>query len=116
MFNKTYLRILAICFVIAAPLAWYVVTRWLENFAYKTPLHWWVYLLALFAVGIITVAMGPCSQKQIDVGADRLDEVCMHHALEMKLDEYIEFRFNNMATTQNNSNHENQSIFTNHFS
>jgi putative ABC transport system permease protein len=56
MFNKAYFRILMICFVIAAPLAWYAVTRWLENFAYKTPMFWWVYLLAFVAVGIITVA------------------------------------------------------------
>ena len=56
MFNKVYFRILLFCFLMGSPLAWYAVNRWLENFAYKTPLHWWVYLLALFAVGIITVA------------------------------------------------------------
>ena len=56
MFNKAYFRILVICFVIAAPVAWYAVTRWLENFAYKTPMHWWVYVLAFVAVGIITAA------------------------------------------------------------
>ena len=56
MFNKAYFKILAICFVIAAPLAWYAVTRWLENFAYKTPMYWWVYLLAFVAVAIITAA------------------------------------------------------------
>jgi putative ABC transport system permease protein len=55
MFNKAYFRILMICFVIATPLAWYAVHRWLENFAYKTPMYWWVYLLAFVAVGIITV-------------------------------------------------------------
>ena len=55
MFNKAYLKILAICFVIAAPLAWYAVSRWLQNFAYKTPMYWWVYLLAFVAVGVITV-------------------------------------------------------------
>ena len=55
MFNKAYFKILFICFVIASPLAWYAVTRWLENFAYKTPMYWWVYLLALVAVGAITV-------------------------------------------------------------
>jgi putative ABC transport system permease protein len=55
MFNKTYFRILLICFVIAAPIAWYAVHRWLENFAYKTPMYWWVYLLAFIAVGLIVV-------------------------------------------------------------
>ena len=55
MFNKSYLRILAVCFVIAAPVAWYVISRWFENFAYKTPMYWWVYLLAFAAVTVITV-------------------------------------------------------------
>ena len=54
MFNKAYFRILTICFVIAAPLAWYAVSRWLQNFAYKTQMYWWVYLLAFVAVGLIT--------------------------------------------------------------
>jgi len=56
MFNKGYLKILIACFVIASPLAWYAVNRWLENFAFKTPMYWWVYALALAAVGVITVA------------------------------------------------------------
>jgi putative ABC transport system permease protein len=55
MFNKMYFKILVICFVLAAPLAWYAVHRWLQNFAYKTPMYWWVYLLAFAAVGVITV-------------------------------------------------------------
>ena len=55
MFNKTYFKILLICFVAAVPLAWYAVSRWLENFAYRTPMYWWIYLLAFLAVGAITV-------------------------------------------------------------
>jgi len=55
MFNKTYFKILLICFVVAVPLAWYAVSRWLENFAYRTPMYWWIYLLAFVAVGAITV-------------------------------------------------------------
>lgn len=55
MFNKTYIIILCICFVFGAPLAGYAVHRWLENFAYKTPMYWWVYLLAFVIVAIITI-------------------------------------------------------------
>jgi putative ABC transport system permease protein len=55
MFNKTYFKILLICFVIAAPIAWLAVSRWLENFAYRTPMYWWVFVLAFIAVGAITV-------------------------------------------------------------
>ena len=56
LFNKVYFKILLICFVIATPLAWYAVHRWLENFAYSTPMYWWVYLLAFVIVGAITAA------------------------------------------------------------
>jgi putative ABC transport system permease protein len=56
MFNRTYFRILAVCFVLAAPAAWYGVARWLENFAYKTPLYWWVFALAFVFVTLVTLA------------------------------------------------------------
>jgi putative ABC transport system permease protein len=56
MFNKGYVRILIICFVLAAPVAWYAVTRWLENFAYRTPMYWWVYAVAFAVVFVLTVA------------------------------------------------------------
>lgn len=56
MFNKRYVRILVICFVLAAPIAWYAVSRWLENFAYRTPLHWWVFLLSFVLITTITIA------------------------------------------------------------
>ena len=46
---------------------------------------------------MLPICMGPCSQKQIEAGADGLSGVCMLNALEMQLDEYIEFTFNNMA-------------------
>ena len=56
MFSRTYLRIVAVCFVIAAPVAYYGVTRWLEHFAYRTPLRWWVFVLAFIAVAAVTLA------------------------------------------------------------
>lgn len=56
MFNKIYLRIVVVCFVIAAPLAFYGVHKWLENFARRTPIHWWVFALAFLLVTLITMA------------------------------------------------------------
>lgn len=55
MFNKSYLRILLLCFMLAAPLAWYGVSRWLENFAYKTPMRLWVYAVAFVLVSFVTL-------------------------------------------------------------
>jgi putative ABC transport system permease protein len=54
MFNKTYFRILIICFVLSVPLARFAVHSWLQNFAYKTPMYWWVYPAAFAVVGVIT--------------------------------------------------------------
>lgn len=55
LFNKTYIRILTLCFVIAAPVAFYAVTKWFENFAYKIPIHWWVFVGVFLLITIITV-------------------------------------------------------------
>ena len=55
MFNKIYLKVVSICFVIAAPFAYYGVHKWLENFSYKTPIFWWVFVLAFAVVAAITM-------------------------------------------------------------
>lgn len=55
MFNKTYVRIIAVCFVIAAPIAYYEVSLWLKNFASRTPIHIWVFAAALLIVLSITL-------------------------------------------------------------
>lgn len=56
MFNMRYIRILAICFIFATPIAWYAISRWLENFAYRTPMYWWVFLFSFVLITAITVA------------------------------------------------------------
>ncbi len=55
LFNKTYVRILCICFILAAPVAYYGIARWLENFAYKTPIYWWVFLTSFCIISLITI-------------------------------------------------------------
>lgn len=53
MLNKDFVKWVAIAFVVATPIAWYVMHLWLENFAYKTSLSWWIFALAgLLALGI----------------------------------------------------------------
>ena len=55
MFNKSFVKLVVVCFVVAAPLAWYGVTKWLESFAYRTPVYWWVFALSLVIVLLITL-------------------------------------------------------------
>ena len=54
LFNRSYIRILSICFILAIPLSYYMITKWLENFAYRTPIYWWVFMVAFVLVTIIT--------------------------------------------------------------
>ncbi len=53
MLNKDFVIWVAIAFVIATPIAYYTMNKWLQNFAYKTELSWWIFALAgLMALGI----------------------------------------------------------------
>ena len=57
LFNSRFLKVLLVCFVIAVPVATYLVIGWLQEFAYKTPLHLWVYVLAFVIVALLTMAI-----------------------------------------------------------
>ena len=53
LLNKDFLKWVLIAFIIATPIAYFIMSKWLENFAYKTTLHWWIFALAgILALGI----------------------------------------------------------------
>jgi len=53
MLNKDFIKWVAIAFIVACPIAYFAMNKWLENFAYKTTLSWWIFALAgLLALGI----------------------------------------------------------------
>jgi len=59
MLNKSLLIWLSIAFVIATPVSYYVMNKWLENFTYKTTLSWWIFAVAGLAsllVSLITIS------------------------------------------------------------
>ncbi len=64
MLNKDFVKWVAIAFVIATPIAYYAMNKWLENFAYKTGLSWWIFALAgLLALGIAVITVSWQSWK-----------------------------------------------------
>jgi putative ABC transport system permease protein len=64
MLNKDFVKWVAIAFVIATPIAWYTMHKWLENFAYKTSLSWWIFAMAgLLALGIALLTVSWQSWK-----------------------------------------------------
>lgn len=53
LLNKNYIKLILIAFITASPVAWIAMQKWLENFAYKISLSWWIFALAgLLALGI----------------------------------------------------------------
>jgi putative ABC transport system permease protein len=64
MLNRDFVKWVAIAFVIAAPISWYAMNKWLENFAYKTGLSWWIFALAgVSALGIALLTVSWQSWK-----------------------------------------------------
>jgi putative ABC transport system permease protein len=53
LLNKNFIYWVAIAFVIACPIAFYAMNKWLQNFAYKTELSWWIFV----ASGIIALVI-----------------------------------------------------------
>lgn len=64
MFNIMYLRIVAICSLVAVPVSYLLIDYWLQQFAYRAKMALWVYLLAVVIVVAITVVtVTACSYK-----------------------------------------------------
>ncbi len=57
MLNLRYVWIVVGCFVVAAPVAWYITSRWLEQFANRIAQPWWLYIAALAVVLAVTVGL-----------------------------------------------------------
>ncbi len=60
MLNKTFIKWVFISFLAAIPFAWYAMHRWLQAFAYKTDLSWWVFALTgiiVLAITLLTVSL-----------------------------------------------------------
>ncbi len=58
MISKDFIRLVLLAFVIATPLAWVGMHKWLENFAYRTSISWWIFLVSgcvMIAFALITL-------------------------------------------------------------
>lgn len=56
LFSREFILLISLSFVIATPLAWYYMNQWLQHFAYKIELSWWIFLLGGLAALIIALA------------------------------------------------------------
>ncbi len=59
LLNIDFVKWVAIAFVIAVPIAWFSMHKWLENYAYRIDINWWIFALAgaiAIAIALITVS------------------------------------------------------------
>lgn len=59
MISKDFLVLVAVACVIAFPVAWYAMDKWLEDYAYRIDIEWWIFLAAGFtalAIALITIS------------------------------------------------------------
>jgi len=58
LLSKDFLRLVLVAFVIAIPIAWWAMNKWLQEFAYRTPISWWMFAVAAVAsvlIALVTV-------------------------------------------------------------
>ena len=59
LLSKDFLKLVFIALIIAIPIAWYLMNQWLQNFAYRVDIHWWIFVIAGIAsigVAFLTVS------------------------------------------------------------
>jgi putative ABC transport system permease protein len=58
LLNREFIKWVVVAFILAAPVAWFAMNTWLQNFTYKTELSWWIFALAgilAFGIALVTV-------------------------------------------------------------
>jgi len=67
LLNKGFVGLILLSLVIASPIAFWLTHRWLEEFAYRRPIDWWVFPLA--GAGAILIALITVSSQSIRAAA-----------------------------------------------
>ena len=55
LLTKDFLKLVVIAIIIASPIAWFVMHSWLQDFAYRIPIAWWVFAVAALSAAFIAV-------------------------------------------------------------
>ncbi|MEJ7679049.1 MAG: FtsX-like permease family protein [Segetibacter sp.] len=59
LLSKDFLKLVFLAFIIASPVAWYVMNKWLQSFAYRITINWWIFLFAgmiAILIALLTVS------------------------------------------------------------
>ena len=60
MLSKDFIKLVLIASVLAIPVAWWMMNNWLSDFAYRTKIYWWIFVVAgvlALLVALLTVGL-----------------------------------------------------------
>jgi putative ABC transport system permease protein len=63
MLSKDFIKLVCIAIILASPIAWFVMTKWLQDFAYRITIQWWV--IAVAGVGALVIAFVTISFQSV---------------------------------------------------
>ncbi len=64
LLSKDFMKLILLSFLIACPVAWWALTQWLQDFAYRTEIDWWIFGAAgIAAVLIVLLTVGSLAMK-----------------------------------------------------
>jgi len=66
IFSKEFARLVVIAFLLAAPLSWYLMNKWLEGFEYHIDIHWTTFLIGLIVT--LVIALLTVSYRSVKAG------------------------------------------------
>ena len=58
--SREFLQLVLVGFIIAAPVGWWAMNKWLEDFAYRIDIQWWIFAIAgllTLAIALITIIL-----------------------------------------------------------
>lgn len=63
LLSRDFIKLVLVAIVIAVPVSWYVVDRWIQDFAYRIRIDWWVF--AISGLVAILIALATVSSQAV---------------------------------------------------